>query len=224
MNSANSIRFYGTVGTVQERRAWHSHSGMVGTALGTKADEGAKMLISFLSMTVGSSANEIGSRPHHRTVLEASTSPAPPSANIFGKGRGGGGMRDWKEPPCHCPHHYWAGCSVSQLKLWPGGGGILMARVDHCLCCSRAALRRGRAISWILQPRGTGFNHKWFNCVRSKWWKQHVRVALRVCHICLSQKSSHMKTLTVHFILFPYNGSIHIFLFCPGHERTRAGI
>jgi hypothetical protein len=143
MNSANSVRFYGTVGTVQERRAWHSHSGMVGTALGTKADEGAKMLISFLSMTVGSSANEIGSRPHHRTALEASTSPAPPSANIFGKGCGGGGMRDWKEPPYHCPHHYWAGCSVSQLQLWPGGGGILMARVDHCLCCSRAGQFHG---------------------------------------------------------------------------------
>jgi hypothetical protein len=30
-----------------------------------------------------------------------------------------------------------------------------------------------------------------------------------------------MKTPAVHFIMFPYNGSIHIFLFCPGHERTR---
>jgi hypothetical protein len=58
---------------------------MVGATPGTKADEGAKMLISFLSMTVGSSANQIGPRPHHRTGLEASTSPAPPSTNVFGK-------------------------------------------------------------------------------------------------------------------------------------------
>jgi hypothetical protein len=29
--------------------------------------------------------------------------------------------------------------------------------------------------------------------------------------------------LFIHFIMFPYNGSIHIFLFCPGHERTRLG-
>jgi hypothetical protein len=65
-------------------------SGMMGVAPVTKADEGAKILFDFLSMIVRSS-NQIRSRPCYRTALEASTSPEPPSTNIFGKGYGGGG-------------------------------------------------------------------------------------------------------------------------------------
>jgi hypothetical protein len=109
-NSTNSVRFYDTVGTVQERQAWHRHSGMVGTAPGMKADEGVKTLISFLSMTVRSSANQIGLRPCRRTALEASTSPAPPSANVFGKGIKGN-------------HPATALITAGWVVLWANSGG-----------------------------------------------------------------------------------------------------
>jgi hypothetical protein len=136
---------------MREWWAWRMRSGMMGVAPVTKADEGAKILFDFLSMIVRSS-NQIGSRPCYRTALEASTSPEPPSANVFGKGYGGGGGRNWREPPRHHPHHCWMGCSMSQLRRRPGGGGNSIVQGDCRPCCSGEEMRGPQCRGFSCRP------------------------------------------------------------------------
>jgi hypothetical protein len=143
-------------------------SGMMGVAPVTKADEGAKILFDFLSMIVRSS-NQIGSRPCYRTALEASTSPEPPSANVFGKGYGGGGGEELKGTAPAPPSSLLDG-----LFYEPASAAARWRReLDRAGRLPPMLLGRGDAgapMSWILLstspadpdsvPRGMGFNRK----------------------------------------------------------------